>query len=188
MDLPSWCHQVCMQSCLICMTTREHVQCISPIYKCKQSHAECRSAIKCLANDSCVTCARVHCAFAGTLLKGRLWRTSHSWLHWYRAAGSAPMLWILFLIASNCACKAEDVTCVTICTWNCKSATHTMSVACVMKNKQGHDLGMSDLSWAANTRVSHMMQCALHATVRNIHAVTVLGSSKNKILLSALSL
>ena len=68
----------------------------------------------CLANDSCVTCARVHCVFAGTLLKERRWRTSHSWLHWYRAAGSAPMLWIPLLNASKCVCKAEDVTRVTI--------------------------------------------------------------------------
>ena len=135
----------------------------------------------CLANDSCVTCARVHCVFAGTLLKERLWRTSHSWLHWYRAAGSAPMLWILFLRASNCLCKAVDVTCVTICAWNRKSVTHSMSVSCATKNSQGHDLGMPGVSWVTNTRVRHMMQCALHATVRNIHAVTVLGSNKNKI-------
>ena len=56
------------------------------------------------------------------------------------------------------------------------------------KNSQGHDLGMPGVSWVTNTRVRHMMQCALHATVRNIHAVTVLGSNKNKIFLSAVSL
>ena len=126
----------------------------------------------CLANDSCVTCARVHCASTGTLLQGRLWRTSHSWFRWYRAAGSAPMLWIFFLRACNCVCKAEDVKCVTICTWNRKSVTHSMSVACAIKDEQGHDLGMPDVLWAASTRVRHMMQCSLRATVRNIHRLS----------------
>ena len=61
MDLPSWCNQVCMQSCLICMTIREHVLCISPIYKCKLSHAECRSATKCTVSAVSYNCSR----FAG---------------------------------------------------------------------------------------------------------------------------